>query len=523
MGNSINKRSVYSDTGSESTEPIVVRFPGTVEDTKGIIATRSFDSTNLSKSAVIGLNNILKRLTGDQIGPNPGYLCGKPGHVNWNRINHLYDLSVLCGKSEPVEVRKESNQFLSKEKWYNYPCFHESDFYDTIAGYFTSGTTGPSDDELWEKAWDIVLGDMGIKGKAIRQVSWAEATKWINRPANSGLPEVTRKGNVLDNTKGGLSGVPTDFNLYPIAFVRTQGGKNRLIQMIPFGIIKHEIRYIVGFQKWVAPRWTGCVWVNPQTLDQRIKERCPGPYFWGGDWSAFDQSINHWELASAYEHIFGNLFDWSPVVEHSQHSPIITPFGVTKLRERSLGSGHEHTNPIGTPINMVRLVYAILKLGLDIDPHSISCQGDDFLISSENPIQEDEINSVSELFRNEFCAEMNPDKQSMTENHGIYLKRWWPGGHFFVGRVSYTIAFVERRVKHFKFGGAFEYFVTLWVADAIQRLRTCANALKIIDTLKMWDKFHGDTAKAKVGKRPEAIAEASEEWDRQHYMEQAIV
>jgi len=307
---------------------------------------------------------------------------------------------------------------------------------------------------------DILLSSTPVSDKAIKAVI-AEFAKvkgltprgqqktvdLMKKSTNSGAPYFTKRRNVVAKTVpcNSMAGNPICLQTlngsdeYPAVAVlgwRGQEGgpkpedvKQRVVWMFPFAVNINELQVyqplIESCQKFnLVPAW-----VSMEAVDQRITQmfdtKGKDDVVICTDFSKFDQHFNS-DMQNAAESILRKLLNGSPeagawlydVFPIKYEIPLAYDYGKIRVGKHGMGSGSGGTNADETLAHRALQYEAAQASGAKLNPYS-QCLGDDGVLTFPGITVDKVVESYSS-----HGQEMNPDKQYVSKQDCVYLRRW---------------------------------------------------------------------------------------------------
>ena len=256
--------------------------------------------------------------------------------------------------------------------------------------------------------------------KRLRPLTVTNAAKYIKRQTNSGLPDLLKKGTVLDEMNLNKFKTLDDALFWPaVMFTRTQEQKKtRTVWGYPLDGVLYEMcwyRPILEYQRDL--RWRAAL-RTPYDVDKAITKLIlyaidTGRDLVSIDFSAFDDTVKYplqrWFFklycTSLYQ---GETFDWRNLLELFCSIPLVTPDGVYDGMH-GIPSGSAFTNEAGSCIQ-----HGIAQDYFEPIEHDQQ-QGDDGVYSCYYP------NQLKDHFR-KYGLEVNDDKSYVSKDFCVYLQ-----------------------------------------------------------------------------------------------------
>lgn len=207
--------------------------------------------------------------------------------------------------------------------------------------------------------------------------------------------------------------------------------KQRVIWMFPFGVNLCELQ-------WYQPFIESCqrfdlvpAWVSMDDVDAHITKlfdtKGPDDLVVCTDFSKFDQHFNRDMQTAAYKIMYrlaqtgdDDTDSWfiDGTFDAKYNIPLCVGEGKIIYGDHGMGSGSGGTNADETIAHRALQHEAALRSGVELNPHS-QCNGDDGVLSYPGITVEDVIRTYCE-----HGQEMNPEKQYVSTQDCVYLRRW---------------------------------------------------------------------------------------------------
>nr|UDL14536.1 MAG: putative RNA-dependent RNA polymerase [Picobirnavirus sp.] len=266
---------------------------------------------------------------------------------------------------------------------------------------------------------------------------------------NSGSPFYTKRRSVVGdtipcNTYAAIDDVDTIIQKLPSGTYKAcavlgwrgqEGGpqiddiKQRTVWMMPFALNVQELQLYQPFIELCQRYEYVPAWISNESVDNHITKlfdtkgsRDP---IICTDFTKFDQHFNPTLQACAHNLLKGWLVDndstqdWlREVFPIKYHIPLMIQYGEIITGHHGMGSGSGGTNADETIVHRTLQHESAILSGVHLNPHSM-CLGDDGILSYPNI----DVDTVVEHYSSH-GLEMNPDKQSVSTDECVYLRRW---------------------------------------------------------------------------------------------------
>jgi len=254
----------------------------------------------------------------------------------------------------------------------------------------------------------------------LRPLSVSSASKFLKKNTNSGLPDYTKKGLIIDNLVNNFSSLLARKDPC-VLFTRTQeGGKTRNVWGYPASDTLNEMRFyqpLLSYQKNLD--WRKAL-LGPKEVDQAISlmfnsSNKISDSFISIDFSSFDATIGKYLQTEAFNYVKSlyqreSVDDLNYIAERFNTIGIITPDGVIS-GNHGVPSGATFTNEVDS-LAQYLIVYS----------SSINCkyqiQGDD----GAYLIKDKDVDKLFDSFAS-FGLIVNKDKSYTSKDFIIYLQR----------------------------------------------------------------------------------------------------
>lgn len=325
---------------------------------------------------------------------------------------------------------------------------------DDIEAYY-SGVKGDPE-PISDRAISAALSEWKrAKGLHIR--SQSKTLDIMKKSTNSGSPYFTKRRNVSMDTvpctievanQTVIQHLPRDsWNACAVLGWRGQEGgfskedvKQRVVWMFPFAVNVAELSVyqplIESAQKFnINPAWVSMDSVDAQIthlFDTKGAKDC----IVCTDFTKFDQHFNP-QLQAAAATMISELFKGSgpefnrwlgEVFPVKYMIPLAYDYGKVRYGAHGMGSGSGGTNADETLAHKCLQYEAAQSQGKLLNPHSM-CLGDDGIMSYPGVRVDDVIDSYTK-----HGLEMNPEKQYVSDQDCVYLRRWHHARYRMEGR-----------------------------------------------------------------------------------------
>nr|QIJ70107.1 RNA-dependent RNA polymerase [Rabbit picobirnavirus 8] len=264
---------------------------------------------------------------------------------------------------------------------------------------------------------------------------------------NSGSPYFTKRRNVKDLTlsgklitselqQGRYQLLDRAYDYCAVLGWRGQEGgplyedvKQRVVWMFPFLVNLHELRLyqvlIESCQRFnLVPAWVSMDNVDRE-ITQLFDTKGRSELVICTDFSKFDQHFNH-DMQEGALHILDKLFtpnsdytSWTKDVFPIKYEiPLAYDYGKIRFGTHGMGSGSGGTNADETLAHRALQHEAALNKSVKLNLHSM-CLGDDGVLSYPGINIDDVMRSYTA-----HGQEMNEDKQYVSTQDCVYLRRW---------------------------------------------------------------------------------------------------
>jgi hypothetical protein len=313
-----------------------------------------------------------------------------------------------------------------------------------LLSYFDS-----DNNKLSELKWEI---DSISSKFTLRPISYNNAVKLLKSNTNSGLPYVTRKGNVLNKYESQPEYF-IDREDPCLLFTRTQEDyRTRDVWGFPaYDTIREMMYYspLLNFQKQLS--WRSAI-VSPESTDLAITSILidsakEDSILLSLDVSGFDRDVKLSLQKSAFNYIkslfqkgYHNELDY--LFNRFNTIGIVTPDGVFS-GSHGIPSGSTFTNEVGSIVNR----NIALSTGV-VFRESLQCQGDDMAVA----ISKSNTDKFFDTFETAGLS-VNKEKSFISENYLVYLQKYYNirylkdnyvGGIYSIYRALNRILYQER-------------------------------------------------------------------------------
>lgn len=337
----------------------------------------------------------------------------------------LYDFECdLAKKVGPMSVMKPIN-----ERMEDIESYYESIFLDSIP---ISPKAILSALDEWKQVRSLSLRDEQLTALIMK------------KSTNSGSPYFTKRRNVLTKTlpidmthDGYFLGKDREYYKYiaTLGWRGQEGGptvedvKQRVVWMFPFAINIKELQVyqplIEMFQRHnLVPAWIGMDAVD-QGVTNLFDTKDPEDFVICTDFTKYDQHFNTVCQSAAYACLNFLLKQgaesqsWlKDVFPIKYNIPLLYGWGQIRTGPHGMGSGSGGTNVDETLVHRCLQHEAALSNRCKLNPHS-QCLGDDGILSYPGCTADDVVRTYSS-----HGLPMNPDKQYVSKQDCVYLRRW---------------------------------------------------------------------------------------------------
>nr|UAW00769.1 MAG: RNA-dependent RNA polymerase [Porcine picobirnavirus] len=404
--------------------------------------------------------------------PNPGLRSYLSATFNGN--SDIYHTPWIKSKSNNKKIIKEFNKIMDswrphleklKGDWPSLYEFEEELFAkagpmsvqkplsqrlkDIDAYYECIQTAGAP---VSEEAINATLDKFkSIKGLSIR--SPKKTVEKMKLSTNSGAPFFSKRREIASKYStyaasgdfqyyykrkpGAKSGLVCDtYKSAAILGWRGQEGgrdvddvKQRVVWMFPFAVNVDELTcyqpLIEAAQSFnLIPAWVGMDNVD-ESITRLFDTKSPDDVVICTDFTKFDQHFNA-PMQNAAKTILAGLLDGGPVSARwlrevfpiKYNIPLIIGWEQVRFGEHGMASGSGGTNVDETLAHTALQFEAALSCGKELNPNSM-CLGDDGVLTFPGITVEDVMRSYTS-----HGLEMNQDKQYVSTQDCVYLRRW---------------------------------------------------------------------------------------------------
>uniref|UniRef100_A0A8J9SD49 RdRp n=1 Tax=viral metagenome TaxID=1070528 RepID=A0A8J9SD49_9ZZZZ len=287
-----------------------------------------------------------------------------------------------------------------------------------------------------------------LKHFNLRPLSVYEASKYIKRSTNSGLPYMGRKGDYIDvvlKDFNDLLEAAKQHRLPCVIFTRTQdSAKTRNVYGVPLVVVLNEMTYYRPLLKVQKDLPWRCALRGPydvanhmtRIIDEGMRT---AKMLISIDFSAFDSTVKPGMQAKVGEY-YKNLFqskysdEIDSIIALKSTIPIVTPEGV-RYGGHGEPSGSAFTNEDDS---IAQFLVARRSGVLDESLNLFAIQGDDGVYA----IDPEKVPTFLKVFENFF--KINLEKTKQTSNHLFYLQNLY---HPFYRKEDGTIPGVYSTVR----------------------------------------------------------------------------
>lgn len=296
------------------------------------------------------------------------------------------------------------------------------------------------------RALDLALAEWSVVRNRIEFRGQRQTIQRMKKSTNSGSPFFTKRNNVTEKTWPCYTSIMglnvlqylKGVKYYAAAILgwRGQEGgpeledvKQRVIWMFPYAVnICEQQVYqplIEEFQKFdLVPAWVSNDKVDHE-ITRMFDTKDPHDVIVCTDFSKFDQHFNPTCQAVARELLKQLMRDEYAVGQWIENVfpikymiPLAYNYGKVRFGRHGMASGSGGTNADETLVHRVLQHEAALQAGENLNPHS-QCLGDDGVLTYPGITVDDVIRSYTA-----HGLEMNADKQYVSTQDCIYLRRW---------------------------------------------------------------------------------------------------
>nr|UAW00632.1 MAG: RNA-dependent RNA polymerase [Porcine picobirnavirus] len=293
----------------------------------------------------------------------------------------------------------------------------------------------------------VVSEFKSVKGLSLR--SQSKTNEVMKKSTNSGSPYfskrklvqkdtlpvlgiVTRGQDVIQMLKDGYS---TWAACAVLGWRGQEGGPNptdvkqRVVWMFPYALNIKELQLYQPLIEACQANNLVPAWISMEAVDDRITRmfdtKRPEDDIICTDFSKFDQHFNK-SCQEGAKFILDQLMDksieskeWIKEIFPIKYMiPLAYDYGKIRFGEHGMASGSGGTNADETVLHRALQYEAALNAGRRLNPNS-QCLGDDGVLTYPGITVEDVIRSYSA-----HGLEMNPDKQYVSKQDCVYLRRW---------------------------------------------------------------------------------------------------
>nr|UAW00646.1 MAG: RNA-dependent RNA polymerase [Porcine picobirnavirus] len=205
--------------------------------------------------------------------------------------------------------------------------------------------------------------------------------------------------------------------------------KQRVVWMFPFAVNIKELQVYQPLIESCQKTGTVPAWISMDAVDKEITllfdSKDPDDLIICTDFSKFDQHFNE-TCQNAAKAILTALLtkdiqssNWLHHIFPIKYMiPLAYDYGKIRKGKHGMGSGSGGTNADETLVHKALQYEAALSSGKQLNPHS-QCLGDDGILTYPGIKVDDVIRSYTS-----HGLEMNPDKQYVSKQDCVYLRRW---------------------------------------------------------------------------------------------------
>nr|UAW00633.1 MAG: RNA-dependent RNA polymerase [Porcine picobirnavirus] len=293
----------------------------------------------------------------------------------------------------------------------------------------------------------VVSEFKSIKGLSLR--SQSKTNLIMKKSTNSGSPFFTTRKTVQDKTLPILGihemrstvyqylkdGTSTWLGCAVLGWRGQEGGpkptdvKQRVVWMFPYAVNIKELQLYQPLIEACQANRLVPAWISMEAVDERITRmfdtKNPQDDIVCTDFSKFDQHFNDQCQRGAY-FILDQLMDKSKesnnwltdIFPIKYMIPLAYDYGKIRFGKHGMASGSGGTNADETILHRALQYEAAQNAGRRLNPNS-QCLGDDGVLTYPGIKVEDVLRSYTS-----HGLEMNPDKQYVSKQDCVYLRRW---------------------------------------------------------------------------------------------------
>jgi hypothetical protein len=396
---------------------------------------------NLESSAVNSVSRLLGRIRkgSDTVLRTP-FLKDESAEEILTRFN-----SEVVDGSEPLETKLMEMEMSNRSKFG--PRSRAKPWVDrrrSVQSYFAVEQWWKGDPRTLDPS-DEILGHLS-------PTSLNSVKSRVLRSANSGLPYLTRKGDVIDDTVEHLD-EQLDAEYPCMLFTRTQEDwKTRTVWGYPFADVLQEQTFYVPFLNLARLKSFRAALIGPDEVNRRIHELIhyalsKGLKLVGVDFSSYDQTISPALQAAAFHYIRRHFMSnrsegLLEVAKRFRTIGLITPEGILS-GDHGVPSGSTWTNEVDS---VVQHLIAETLFGEEEDSDGskfYQIQGDDGAYAVKQPER------LFERFRS-YGLSVNEEKSDVSDSYLVYLQNYFSPTYIRNGIISgvYPVYRALNRLVH---------------------------------------------------------------------------
>lgn len=261
----------------------------------------------------------------------------------------------------------------------------------------------------------------------LRPVSLEKALRFIKKSTSSGLPFITSKGLVLEDTVNNLSKYLERLDPALMGTRTQELGKTRTFWIVSLANILNEIRYYLPILEFQKKQWWRSALAGPDMVDQAITnmmldedQNNRGIVYVSSDFQRFDTTAKLKAHKAAFKY-FKNLYQPK---EHSKLDDIqnrfstmglVTPDGILE-GNHGIPSGSIFTNEVGSTYQM-----EVARQSKVVFTEDIQCQGDDGVYR----VKKDNVDILTSSFSRNGLILSDRDKTKISSDSIQYLRKYY--------------------------------------------------------------------------------------------------
>lgn len=284
----------------------------------------------------------------------------------------------------------------------------------------------------------------------LRPVSLEKALSLIRKSTSSGLPFITSKGLVLEETVRNLERYLERLDPALVGTRTQELGKTRTFWIVALADILFEMRYykpLLEYQK--RQSWRSAL-TGPDMVDQAISDMMLNNtdrdvVFVSSDFVQFDATAkeNFHKMVFKY---FKNLYQSTahPALDRIQYKfsnmGLVTPDGI-KEGKHGIPSGSVFTNEVGSTGQML-----IARQSEVVFLENMQCQGDDGVYM----VKRDNVDTLTSTFTKNGLVLSGKDKFKVKSNEVNYLRKYFSLDYDVNGKIGgiYSVYRALNRLVH---------------------------------------------------------------------------